>query len=303
MLEVKEKSPEPLQKINYTKSPGEYSLIDLSSLDEKAFCLTLDVEQDFGSRLGFESYEGLKHIPELAGVLKRREIPLTCFVQGSLLDTHPAEIGLFDSLDVEFELHSYSHPRTEAFDINYEIEMGKKVYRNFFHRDPIGYRAPLGVINEYDYRILSEAGFTYDSSVFPSFRPGIFNNLQKPIAPYVLNEHNIIEFPFTVLSPIIRVPIALSYIKLLGRPFINLLKTVRCPNLIIFDFHLVDLFQLECSASIPMQKLSLLNRKIFKRIYQDGIDGLNLLDELISVFLKKGYVFTRLNDVLKRLCR
>jgi peptidoglycan/xylan/chitin deacetylase (PgdA/CDA1 family) len=303
MLELKAKSQEPIREVNHTKSSGEYSLIDLRSLGGKVFCLTLDVEQDFGARLGSASYEGLEHIPELAGLLKRRDIPLTCFLQGSLLETHPAEIGLFHPLDVEFELHSYSHMSPEAYDIKFEIEMGKKVYNSFFNRNPLGYRAPLGVINQDDYRILSAAGFKYDSSVFPSFRPGIFNNLKKPIAPYLLNGTNIIEFPFTVLSPIIRVPIALSYIKLLGRPFINLLKTVPCPNLIVFDFHLVDLFQLKCSNNIPIQSLSFPNRKAFQKIYQDGIDGLCLLDELISIFLKKGYVFMKLGDVFRRLSK
>lgn len=280
----------------------EYSLIDLGSLREKAFCLTLDVEQDFGARLDSPNYEGLSHIPELVSLLKRRDIPLNCFMQGSILETHQAEIEPFLALDVEFELHSYSHPKMEALDIKTEIENGKKAYFNYFKRNPAGYRSPQGVIKQEDYDVLSSAGFAYDSSVFPSFRPGIFNNMKKPITPYRVNKNNIIEIPFSVMSSVVRIPIALSYIKLLGRPFLDLLKTVRCPDLIVFDFHLVDLFQLECSANIPRQNLSLLNRKIFKRIYQDGIDGLHLLDEIISVFLQKGYVFMKLDDVMKRFC-
>jgi peptidoglycan/xylan/chitin deacetylase (PgdA/CDA1 family) len=303
MLELHIKNREPLREVGNTKNLGDYSLLDISSLGKKVFCLTLDVEQDFGSRLGFTSYEGLEHIPELAGLLKRRDIPLTCFIQGSLLETHPDAIGLFHTLDAEFELHSYSHPSPEAFDIKFEIEMGKKIYSSFFKRNPLGYRAPLGVINQNDYGILSAAGFKYDSSVFPSFRPGIFNNLKKPITPYVLNGPNVIEFPFTVLSPIIRVPIALSYIKLLGRPFINLLKMAPCPDLIVFDFHLVDLFQLKCSGDIPLQNLPFTYRKTFRRIYQNGIDGLSLLDELISIFLKKGYVFMKLGNVFRSLSK
>ena len=286
-----------------TSGLKEYSVFDLGCLGNKVFCLTLDVEQDFGARLDCPNYEGLNHISELVDLLKRRDIPLTCFMQGSILETHQAEIEPFLELDVEFELHSYSHPKTKALNIDTEIENGKRAYFNLFKRNPTGYRAPLGVINEEDYDVLSSAGFMYDSSVFPSFRPGIFNNMEKPITPYRLNRNNIIEVPFTVMGPVIRIPIALSYIKLLGRPFLNLLKTVRCPNLIVFDFHLVDLFQLECSCNIPMQNLSLLNRRIFKRIYQDGIDGLHLLDDLISVFLQKGYVFMKLGEVMQRLCR
>ena len=298
MLKLNSTIPNDNRKCN----PGQYSLIDLSKLKEKVFCLTLDVEQDFGARLSIPSFEGLSHIPELVDLLKRRDIPLTCFIQGSILETHQAEIEPLATLDAEFELHSYSHPKKEEHNIREEIDNGLRAYFKYFRTSPSGYRAPQGVIREEDYAILSHSGFTYDSSVFPTFRPGIFNNMNKPTTPYRVNGSNILEVPFSVTSPLVRIPIALSYIKLLGRPFLELLKRVRCPDLIVFDSHLVDLFSLNCLADIPRQDLSLVSRKIFKRIYQDCTDGLHLLDEIISVFLENGYVFRKLGDAVKRLC-
>jgi peptidoglycan/xylan/chitin deacetylase (PgdA/CDA1 family) len=183
MFEERVKSKEIVRMVNDAKSLGEHSRLDLSRLGGKVFCLTLDVEQDFGARLGFASYEGMVHIPKLVDLLKRRDIPLTCFMQGSILETHQAEIEPFFTLDVEFELHSYSHPKKEELDIQREVEEGKRAYFNFFKRNPRGYRSPLGIVKEEDYDILSSAGFAYDSSIFPTFRPGIFNNLKKPITP------------------------------------------------------------------------------------------------------------------------
>lgn len=280
-----------------------YVIINLPSLkNEKVVCLTLDVEQDYGDLLEEPSYEGLEHIVELTDFLKGRGIPLTCFVQGSILETHPNEVERLFALDIEFELHSYSHPGPWQMDTEFEVAKGKEVYREFFGRDPIGYRSPLGVIERKDYEILASNYFRFDSSVFPSLRPGTFNNLRKPTRPYLIDNPKIVEFPFAVFSDIIRVPIALSYIRLLGKPYLYLLKTFHLPNLVVFDFHLHDLFELSSSDKIPLEKFSFIHNRIFRKIYQGGqTTGLHILDELIGVLQKRGYKFMKLIDVYEAI--
>ena len=277
----------------------KYTMLDLHNLkNEKVVCLTLDVEQDYGDLLDEPSYEGLQYIPDLVNFFKERDIPLTCFVQGSLLETHPNQIEQLSALDVEFELHSYSHPKPKEKNTEFEIEKGKEAYKGFFAKDPMGYRAPLGVINEKGYETLASHGFKFDSSIFPSIRPGAFNNLGKPTKPYLLNSSKIVEFPFTVFSSIIRIPIALSYIKLLGRPYLYLLRTLSLPNLLIFDFHLHDLFKLSSSNKLPLKKSAFVYRRIFKRIYSGGKpNGLQLLNEFITLLESKGYAFSKLVDI------
>lgn len=277
----------------------KYTMLDLHNLkNEKVVCLTLDVEQDHADLLDEPSYDGFEHIPNLVSFFKERDIPLTCFVQGSLLETHPAQIEQLYTLDVEFELHSYSHPGPQEMNTEFEIEKGKEAYRRFFSEDPLGYRAPLGVINGSDYEILASNGFRFDSSIYPSIRPGTFNNLTKPTKPYILNNSQIVEFPIAVLSDIIRVPVSLSYIKLLGKPYLRLLKTFNLPSLIIFDFHLHDLFQLNSSNKIPLKKFPFIYQKIFKRIYHQGsINGLYVVNELIMMLKKRGYTFSKLIDI------
>ena len=269
--------------------------------NKKIACLTLDLEQDYGDLLEEPSYEGLEYISDLVAFFKERDIPLTCFVQGSLFETCPAHIKTLSTLDVEFELHSYSHPGPGKMNTEFEIRRGKEAFRKFLKKDPMGYRSPLGITDREGYEILASNGFRFDSSVFPSLRPGVFNNLRKSIKPYVSSNPEIVEFPLTVFSSIIRIPVALSYIKLLGKPYLYLLKTFPLPNLIIFCFHLHDLFQLSSSKKIPLEKYSFIYRRTFKRIYQEGKEGLPVLSELIAILQQKGYTFSKLADVYKTI--
>ena len=278
-------------------SKDKYTILDFYALREKVVCLTLDFEQDYGTLLKEPSYEGIDHIPDFVDFFKERNIPLTCFAQGSLLETHPAQVQQLATLDVEFELHSFSHPRAKESNDQLEIERCKHAYLNFFNKEPIGYRYPNGVINKEGYEILAKHGFKFDSSIFPSIRPGSFNNLRKPTKPYRINNHGIIEFPFTVFSNIIRVPIALSYIKLLGKPYLYLIKAFNLPAFIVFDFHLHDLFNLNFLDKTLLRKSSIIEGLIFRKIYDKDSEGLVIFDELIAILQKKGYRFQKLVDV------
>ena len=74
-------------------SKKRYTILGLNNFKyKKIACLTLDVEQDYGDLLDEPNYEGLKYIPKLVRFLKERNIPLTCFVKGSLFETHPNEV-------------------------------------------------------------------------------------------------------------------------------------------------------------------------------------------------------------------
>lgn len=277
-----------------------HTIVDLVGdfKNRKIACLTLDIEQDYGELLDKPGYEGLQYVQDLVEFLKERGLPITCFVQGSLFETHPVQIGLLSTLDVDFELHSYSHPNPKESNTELEINRGKESYRKFFEKDPIGYRAPLGVITNNDYEILASNGFKFDSSIVPSIRPGAFNNLFKPTKPYLLNDYKIIEFPYTVLSAFIRIPMNLSYINLMGRPYLHLLKILNLPNPLIFGFHLHDLFTLSTSNKIPLEKHSPIYREIFRKIYQKtNMTGLFILSEFIDILQKKGYMFHRLDNI------
>ncbi len=280
------------------------SVIEISRiLKTRVACITLDIEQDFGDLLNEPRYEGLDHIGELVAFLKQRNIPVTCFVQASLLETHPTRIEALSGIDAELELHSYSHPHPGKGNQKYQIEKGRETFRNYFGRDPSGYRAPLGVITEPDYEVLAANCFKFDSSIFPSIRPGTFNNLGKPIKPYFVAGHRLVEFPLAVLSNRLRIPLSLSYMKLFGRGFPCLLKAFNLPHLVIFNAHLHDLFALRSADEIDYRQASPTDRFIFDRVYRKSSagSGMAILEQFIRLLGDKGYHFARLDSVYQSI--
>lgn len=107
-----------------------------------------------------------------------------------------------------------------------------------------------------------------------------------------------VEFPVTVFSNIIRIPVSLSYVRLLGEPYLRLLRSGGLSDLVIFDFHLHDLYTLDSSSAIPFERFPLFYRTVFRRIYtgRNG-NGMGLLENLINLFSSKGFRFLKLVDV------
>lgn len=283
----------------------KYQPVDLSCIaDRRIACLSLDVEQDYGTLLRTPQYEGLKNIPILVKYLEDQSIPLTCFVQGSLFNTHSEKLNDFFELDVEIEPHSYSHPGPEDMDFDFEIRKSISAYKDFTGEAPLGYRSPDGYINgKAYYETLWTNGIKYDSSVFPSFRPGRFNHLNHPTKPYSVLSGKIIELPFSVLSPILRIPISLSYLKLFGWYFFQALQRMELPNLIIFDFHLHDLSRLSNFDHIFMQKKhSILHSWTFKDIYHTkGDQGFLVLQKFIDILNAKKYEYIKVKDIYQEI--
>jgi hypothetical protein len=266
--------------------------------------LTLDLEQDYGDILNVPRYEGFSQVDRLTDLLGKKNLPLTCFVQGSLFNSHPMVIRQLNSLKTEFGLHSYSHPRPVNMNHEYEISEGRKTYIKYFKKEPLAYRSPSGVICNDMFDVLSKYSFVIDSSIFPSLRPGgYFNSLDKPVKPYLLKNKVTVEFPISVFSKIIRVPITLSYIKLLDKPYFSALKLSKLPNLINFDFHLHDLANLTTYKEIPFSYYSSIYQAIFRKIYRNKNErhGFKLLENVINMFSMKKYEFLTLMDVYNLL--
>lgn len=270
--------------------------VNLNRLKGKTICVTLDLERDYGELLKESCYEGLAYLHTLISFLKKAHVPLTCFVQGSLFESHPREVSELANAGHELELHSYSHLR-HRWSLE-EMVRGKLAYSKFMNKEPLGYRAPLGIISKSDYQMLESFGFKFDSSIFPSVRPEAYNNLKQLTVPHMLNRYDIVEFPFSVLSPLVRIPISLSYINLLGSLYYHTLKKANLPNFIVFNFHLQDVFLLKSSSMLPFQEFSLPYRLIFKRIYlRPETKGITVLDKAFAIFKDKGYSFTKMSDV------
>ena len=168
-----------------------------------------------------------------------------------------------------------------------DLLKGIDAFRSFFGHDPVGYRAPLGKITRNQMEILNSEGFVFDSSVFPSYRPGVYNNMRKPVTPY----HPIVgseftEYPVAVSSPF-RIPVAQSYLKLFGYPYRNYLQRVSLPKPMIFVSHLHDFFPTDAH-----QYRGSLMSKIHKRNIDKSPE---ILEEFAAGMVDKGWEFTKMS--------
>lgn len=258
-------------------------------INEKKVCLTLDLECDYGTALSRKTYHCLDKIDHLIDILKSRDIPLTCFVQTSILQSHPFVIEKLKELDVEFEPHSHNHILRDMCNGDSNIIESIEVYKRFFNKNPIGYRFPDGVIRRSDYELLDKIGIKYDSSVFPSWRPGHFNNLNQSIKSFYPDGSRVLEIPLTVLSNRIRIPIALSYIKLFGPVYPRLIEKFSLPDIIVFGFHLHDLIDSPAYNNLPYFYKIIYGRNRFK--------GINYLKRFIEHLRTKKYNFIKMEDL------
>ena len=256
---------------------------------KKLACFTLDLEEDYGDRTGcFNTRFQTQKLIRFRSLLKEIEIPLSIFIQTNLIEAYPETPELLSFIGSDFHCHSHSH-NTKLGSQEHEIYESANVFRKYFGEDPLGYRAPQGVLGKYDFQYIASAGFKFSSSVFPSFRPGKFNNLTSPIEPY-LYDNQLIEFPFAVAGKT-RVILSLSYIKLLGKSFFQtLFNKFELPQTLVIDCHLHDLINPELS----IEKLPLLLRRIWS-IRKD--QSYLLLEWLLGELKQRGYQFITMSEL------
>lgn len=255
---------------------------------ERQFYLTLDLECDFGTALSENRYVAVESVDRLVERLEWLGVPVTCFVQTEVLDIAPESVESLRALDdVTFHPHSHTHSRRSEIDVEEDIEESTIRYREFFGSEPTGYRLPNGNVRAGDYRTLTDHGYAFDASLFPTWRPGHFDNTNAPTLPHYLPDHDLFELPLTVFSNIVRIPTELSYCRFLGRPFTWLLES-RPPEVIVFNIHMHDLLTPPSYRDLP---------PLYKLVYGRNDGGFERLTQVLRTFDERGYSFDTL-DVL-----
>lgn len=260
---------------------------------EKVATVTLDIEPDYGGQLG-DRYHTLQHqggLERLRRFTQQTQIPITGFIVGNSLDRHPEVVQTVQSFIAEFHLHSYSHDLNQGNSLS-EIRLAKNAYERYFGRPPIGYRAPYGVISELETEYLHREGFLFDASIFPTYRPGLFNNLGYSSDPFFY-QSGLCEIPFGVISGV-RFPVTLSYIKFFGfTTFTVLAGMFGLPNLLVIDSHLHDYLVSDSLQELPWHK-----RFRYLR-HQDS--GVELLTQICQFLQHHGYRFETMGKIYTRL--
>lgn len=254
---------------------------------QRRACVTLDLENNWefdGPELRYATFE---YLDEYVDLIDSLDIPLSVFVVGQTVEERPDAIDrLRKRLDVEFHLHSYSHDLSGAADLEREVRKGKAAFESFFGRQPEGYRSTQGRIEQADLRLLESEGFLFDSSVFPTYRPGVYNNLSAPIEPY--RAGGLYEIPVGVV-PRLRIPLSQAYIKAMEAPFLSILRHVRLQDVVVFNTHLQDLYNTRAHEALDHPK---------KLFYQRNIDNAErVFRRVVDTLREKGFAFAKMTDV------
>ncbi|WP_458189228.1 polysaccharide deacetylase family protein [Haladaptatus sp. NG-WS-4] len=256
----------------------------------KTVFLTLDLECDYGTAIKQNRYDAARRISPLVEFLEEFDLPLTCFLQTELLDVAPEVVHKLETANtaVEFHPHSHTHPRRSFADLEFEISESVTRLRDRFETEPLGFRFPDGAAKTSDYALLAEYDIAFDASLFPSWRPGRFNNRTRSRFPFRHTKTGIIELPFTVFSEQLRVPVALSYMKLFGRPYEWMIHS-RPPSVLVFDFHMHDLMVPPAFNHLPQPY-----RLAYRRRRDTGFD---IFRRLIKKLQNDSYQFGLMTDL------
>lgn len=113
-------------------------------------------------------YDPLIAIRRLVEQFRRRELGMTFFVPGWVIEKYPAQIDLLLANGHEIGLHGYLHERSNEIsqeDELYWFERGFVAYRKHIGKSPRDWRAPSFAFSKHSLRYLLDAGIEYDSSL------------------------------------------------------------------------------------------------------------------------------------------
>jgi len=190
--------------------------------------LTFDVEEYFHA----EVFAGVVRREEWPGLESRvvcatqrildvleegRHTAATFFVLGWVAARHPELVRLIHARGHEVACHGYSHEmitRQSSTQFAEDVVRSKKTLEDTIGAAVIGYRAPtFSVVREtlWSLEVLVEAGFRYDSSIFPIVhdRYGIPTAARSPHRLKLASGTEIAEFPLSTVTVLgWRIPVA-----------------------------------------------------------------------------------------------
>ncbi|HKP29732.1 MAG TPA: XrtA system polysaccharide deacetylase [Gemmatimonadales bacterium] len=143
----------------------------------------------------------------LLDLLARHGVRGTFFVLGWVAKRSPDLVKRIAAAGHEIGSHTWSHPKISTLtpaQFREELDSSKAILEDLSGQLVIGFRAPSFSIlpgMEWAFDTLLEAGFTYDSSVFPIRRPG-YGWPGAPTGPYAVSRPagSLTELPMTTLA-------------------------------------------------------------------------------------------------------
>jgi len=146
-----------------------------------------------------------KNFRRLLEIIRAKDVRITCFFLGWVAERFPHLVREAQAQGHEIASHGYRHElvyRVTPEQFLEDVSKAKKILEDVSGSAVWGYRSPgFSVIKDtpWFFEKLMEAGYRYDSSVFPGPR-GHGGIKTKQYAPYLLRDgsNGLIEFPITV---------------------------------------------------------------------------------------------------------
>jgi len=272
----------------YFKDKFKQKMINLK---EKIACITIDFEKDYGSRIGEFNIlkSNKKEIYQLFELFSDFKVPVSGFIQTNLLLDYSDFFSVIKEILDDFHSHSHTHAVLSSNIIDEEIKLNVSVFKNFFNRQPLGYRAPLGILSEKNIDILKKNNFLFSSSIYPFFFPGRFNYIFSQKDPFFY-PNQLMEIPLAVTN-LLRYPISLSYMKLIGWRISHFLYSAfKLPNILVFNSHLHDyIVNQESFSNLPLKLRISWGRNKYK--------GPEYFKKFLRLLKRKGYKFMTMTEL------
>src|SRR5262245_7633612 len=143
--------------------------------------MSIDVEdwfqvENLRSAIPRESWESRtlrveRNMDRMLELMAETGVSCTCFVLGWIAERRPSLVARIADEGHEIASHGYGHDligtlSPDAF--RDDVERSKKILEDVSGVEVTGYRAPSFSITDWAIPILQEAGYTYDSSSFPT---------------------------------------------------------------------------------------------------------------------------------------
>jgi carbamoyltransferase len=193
--------------------------------------------------------------------------------------------------------HGYRHRylnRISAAEKREEIFTGKKRIEDVLGVECIGFRAPGYSLDFDSLGLLGEAGFRYDSSVFPSYefrqRLGLQRLFPEPFT--IWPESGLVELPMPYVGPYLP-PFHPCYAFYLGRGYYNSLLRAfgRKHNYLTLLYHLTDFAD-------PVSLRGGLGMQLFTNNFFSRQSKLDFLRELMKP-LREGWLCTTSEELVR----
>jgi len=169
------------------------------------FLLSFDIEEfdmpfEYGKEISFDdqiniSITGTHAILDL---LEKHRFKATFFSTVIFAQHAPAIIARIKAEGHELASHSYHHSKFEPKD----LALSKQKLEEIFEGTIYGFRMPR--MMPVDEKEIAKAGYTYNSSINPTYLPGRYNNL-KVSRTYFIKD-GVLQLPASV-SPWLRIPL------------------------------------------------------------------------------------------------